>query len=227
MAPSQKLPSQPKTPLKLLMLHGYTQSSSLFRSKTGALHKALTKGLPNHSIHLSYPTGPIHLEPADIPGFTASSDQEPEPAYGWWRRKDIPDPNRNAELEIIYTNLQSGLACIAETIKSEGPFDGVIGFSQGACAAAMVASLLEPHRPSAFSSSMGATEKEPYPPSFFLNPNNTTTAIQPPLKFALIYSGFLAPGPRYSAFYNPPITTPTCHFLGQMDSVVEEGRGRA
>ncbi|KAL8708116.1 MAG: hypothetical protein Q9220_006970 [cf. Caloplaca sp. 1 TL-2023] len=219
---------------------GYTQSSSLFRSKTGALHKALTKGLSSHSIHLSYPTGPIHLDPADIPGYTASSsssssgpaEEEPEPAYGWWRRKDVQDPSRNGETEILYTGLQDGFARIAETIKEEGPFDGVIGFSQGGCAAAMVASLLEGGRADAFptpsppSASEQEGEREPYPASFITN-NENNAPIQPPLKFALIYSGFLAPGTRYSAFYTPAITTPTCHFLGAMDTVVEEGRGRA
>ncbi|KAL9603580.1 MAG: hypothetical protein Q9219_001083 [cf. Caloplaca sp. 3 TL-2023] len=223
MAGPSKLPSTTK-PLKILMLHGYTQSGSLFRSKTRALHKALSKSLPAYEVHLSYPTGPIRLDPADIPGYEAPSstgeDSEPEPAFGWWRRKDLPHPHKVGETEIVYSGIQDGLATIAETIRTEGPFDGVIGFSQGACAAGIVASLLEPARKEAFtSSSSPSDELESFPPSF--------QDIQNPLRFAIIYSGFPAPGPRHAPFYAPPLKTPTLHFLGTLDGVVEEGRSRA
>ncbi|KAL8646845.1 MAG: hypothetical protein Q9210_005899 [Variospora velana] len=219
----------PKEPLKILMLHGYTQSGPLFHSKTRALEKALTKALPTHIIHFSYPTGPIRLDPADIPGYNWTSDnnEEPEPAFGWWRRKDLPSPTANGEMEIVYTGLQDGLDRIAETIKTEGPFDGVIGFSQGACAAAMVASLLEPGRRESFASAADAPDVAPmerFPSSF--HPFHNEGNPQAQLKFAIIYSGFAAPGTRYSKFYEPLLTTPTLHFLGTLDGVVEEARSR-
>ncbi|KAL8913576.1 MAG: hypothetical protein Q9171_001660 [Xanthocarpia ochracea] len=226
MSPPIKTPSGPKTSLNILMLHGYTQSGPLFQSKTRALHKALTKALPTYSIHLSYPTGPIRLNPSDIPGYNGPSTMETEgdtePAYGWWRRKDMPHPSKKEETAILYTGLQDGLTRIAETITEEGPFDGVIGFSQGACAAGMVASLLEPGRQDAFSSRTSQkdeVETEAFPASF-------TSLRQPPLKFALIYSGFVAPGARYMHFYDPPIKTPALHFLGSLDGVVEEARSK-
>ncbi|KAL8791254.1 MAG: hypothetical protein Q9213_000211 [Squamulea squamosa] len=210
----------------LFKLESYTQSGSLFHSKTRALHKALTKALPTYSIHLSYPTGPIHLDPADIPGYngpsTGEAERDLEPAYGWWRRKDVPHPSKNGETEIVYTGIQDGFARIAETIREEGPFDGVIGFSQGACAAGMVASLLEHGRQDTFSSPISqkdGMETEPFPPSF-------TALRHPTLKFAIIYSGFIAPGTRYSGFYNPSLKTPTLRFLGALDGVVEEGRSQ-
>ena len=143
-------------------------------------------------------------------------------AFGWWRRKDIPTYYENGSedpTEIVYTGLQEGLSTIAAAITTEGPFDGVIGFSQGACAAAIVASLLDSHAPARFH-------------AFSLQSDNPVTPFsilpsQQPLKFAVIYSGFLAPGKRYAAFYDPPIRVPTLHFLGQLDGVVEEGRSRA
>ncbi|KAL8719239.1 MAG: hypothetical protein Q9225_003724 [Loekoesia sp. 1 TL-2023] len=225
MAPSPKPTPDTKIPLRILMLHGYTRSGPLFHSKTRALHKALTKSLPTYDFQLSYPTGPIRLDPADIPGYDNPSEngnnEELEPAFGWWRRKDLPHPSKPGETEIIYTGLQDGLARIAESIRDEGPFDGVIGFSQGACAAGMLASLLEPGRREIFirAAHSGSETTEKFPPSFH--------NIQAPLKFAIIYSGFPAPGPRYASFYDPPIKTPTLHFLGTLDGVVEEGRSRA
>ncbi|KAL8869172.1 MAG: hypothetical protein Q9174_004470 [Haloplaca sp. 1 TL-2023] len=208
---------------------GYTQSGSLFHAKTRALEKALKKSLPNHSILFSYPTGPVNLDPSDIPGYTGPSSPDapdPEPAYGWWRRKDLPIPGAtNGETEIIYTDLEDGLGTIAQTIYDEGPFDGVIGFSQGACAAAMVASLLEPGREDRFFA-LRKDRKQVFPDSF-VSTDPEGGAIQEPLKFAIIYSGFRAPGNRYAAFYEPPLKTPTLHYFGAVDSVVEEGRGRA
>jgi predicted esterase len=87
----------------------------------------------------------------------------------------------------------------------------VLGFSQGAAAAAMVASLLEDRRAAAF----GADGGEQCPASF---------VGSLPLRFAVCYSGFCAPRPRYRAFYEPPIATPVLHFIGSLDGVVEEGR---
>lgn len=181
---------------------------------------------------MSYPTGPIRLDPADIPGYdtTPNDAEEPEPAFAWWRRKDLPSPNYPGESEIVYTGLQDGLSQIAQTISDEGPFDGVIGFSQGACAAAMVASLLEPGRRKSFVSAAVSQDIEPmelFPSSFHAFHNDNNEDSQGQLKFAIIYSGFMAPGPRYSRFYDPPLKTPTLHFLGTLDAVVEEARSRA
>ncbi|KAL8998826.1 MAG: hypothetical protein Q9169_002164 [Polycauliona sp. 2 TL-2023] len=228
MHPPTKTPMGPQITFKILMLHGYTQSGPLFRAKTRALHKALTKALPTHSIQLSCPTAPIHLDPSDIPGYSGppgnENGEDTEPAYGWWRRKDMPHPSQKGETAIVYTGLQDGLNRIAETIAEEGPFDGVIGFSQGACAAAMIASLLEPGRRDAFASTTSSQTKdsmetESFPPSF-------TSLHQPPFRFALVYSGFIAPGIRHINFYRPSIKTPTLHFLGALDGVVEEGRSQ-
>ncbi|KAL8916468.1 MAG: hypothetical protein Q9208_008500 [Pyrenodesmia sp. 3 TL-2023] len=226
MAPPTKASSGPKKPLRLLMLHGYTQSGPLFHSKTRALEKAITKALSSYDAHFSYPTGPIKLNPADIPGYnyTSDGDEEPEPAFGWWRRKDRVHPIRKGETEIVYTGIQDGLGRIAQTIRDDGPFDGVIGFSQGACSAGMVASLLEPGRKEAFDeSSSQEAQREAFPSSFIFD----NAKPQSPLRFAIIYSGFPAPGQRYAAFYEPPLKTPTLHFLGTLDGVVEEARSRA
>ncbi|KAK4941651.1 hypothetical protein LTR66_014784, partial [Elasticomyces elasticus] len=52
-----------------------------------------------------------------------------------------------------------------------------------------------------------------------------TDVIHPPLKFAVSYSGFGAStNPLYKAFYEPKISTPMLHFIGSVDTVVEEAR---
>ena len=58
-------------------------------------------------------------------------------------------------------------------------------------------------------------------------PSSFQNIQHPPLKLCVMYSGFVAPGERYRAFYESDISTPSCHFIGSLDSVVEESRCRA
>lgn len=195
------------------MLHGYTQSGPLFNAKTKALEKGLNKAFPG--VALSYPTGPMKLRAKDVPGFdvTQVEDEGDEvEAYGWWRRSNTADPPE-------YVGFDEGLGVIAELLKTQGPFDGVMGFSQGAAMAAMVASLLEGEsRKEAFKAAQSKSKLALPFPSSFANLNH------PPLKFCVLYAGFVAPGARYEAFYEPTLKTPACHFIGSLDTVVEEDR---
>ncbi|KAL4892937.1 dihydrofolate reductase [Aspergillus ambiguus] len=212
-------------PLKLLLLHGYTQSGPLFHAKSRALIKHITKAFPHHEVSAIYPTGPLRLNPADIPGYEppqpsqegGSTEQQPSDdkidAFGWYRRSNTADPP-------LYLGLEDGLAAVADVLRAEGPFDGVIGFSQGAAMAAMVASLLEPGRKEAFAH-FAPADGVPFPAAF-------DGLAHPPFRFALCYCGFRSPGARYRAFYeSPPLRTPVLHVLGTLDAVVDEGRSRA
>lgn len=168
---------------------------------------------------MHYPTGPIGLSPSDIPGYEPSSHTTPEgeiEAFAWWRRKDDTP---------LYQGLEIGLQRLADTIKAEGPFDGVIGFSQGGCATGILESLLESGRKDAFDAAHTQdSQKMKYPASFL---NESGDPIQQPFKFAVVYSGFTAPLEYYGALYEPKITTPTLHFIGSLDTVVEESRSRS
>lgn len=181
------------------------------------LQKAFPAGEPSNplksypgGVHLIYPTAPNKLPPATIPGFEEGDASED--AWGWWRRDDQSER---------YNYLEEGLQRIADTILAEeGGIDGVVGFSQGAAAAALVASLLEEGRKEAFD----ACEREGrmgYPKSFL---GNDGKVINHPLRFAVSYSGFKAPDEYYSGFYEPKIKTPTMHVIGSLDTLVDEAR---
>ncbi|KAF1983855.1 FSH1-domain-containing protein [Aulographum hederae CBS 113979] len=224
-------PDAPTKPLRILMLHGYTQSGPMFRIKTRALEKNLSKHFPA-GLELVYPTAPIHLSKADIPtwdqtsvsanasfnndSLAAEPEEEKPDAWSWWRRKGDAEPYR-------YEGIEIGLGKIAEVLKEQGPFDGVIGFSQGAAAAGMLASLLEEGRREAFEKAQ-ANGGMRYPECFEEDSGYVTDTIHPPLKFAVSYCGFGAPNPLYQAFYDPVIKTPMMHFIGSVDTVVEEKR---
>ncbi|KAK2743442.1 hypothetical protein FQN57_004907 [Myotisia sp. PD_48] len=250
LSPSNMAKSATGPPLKILMLHGFTQSGPLFHAKSRALEKHIQKFFPSRAVTLTYPSAPITLDPSDIPNFSSSSSGSSTPqqptekseSFAWWRRADAIDPPE-------YVGINQGLAATARVLAEEGPFDGVIGFSQGACLAAMLASLLEPGRKDAF--------------EYFSDPSNNQQPVQlvgqqdplqrpgsqgkeggkiatgigfpasfaeldhPPLKFAVCYGGFIAPGVRYRGFYERPrIQTPVLHVLGSLDMVVEETRSR-
>jgi len=212
------------------MVHGYTQSGHLFRAKVRALEKHIEKAFPaapkpGHltsypgGVSFSYPTGPIQLLPSQIPGFDVSAAQGDETdAWAWWRIQGDKEP-------YVYAGMEKGIARVAEMLVAEGPFDGVMGFSQGGAFAGLLASLLESGRLAAFKQA----EKEggmPYPESLLKkDANGNEEPIHPPLKFAVSYSGFgISTQPLYRAFYVPKIETPLLHFLGSVDTVVSEER---
>ncbi|KAJ5111130.1 Serine hydrolase FSH [Penicillium argentinense] len=223
MAPNPVPSTSTRQPLKLLMLHGYTQSGPLFHAKSRALTKHIQKTLPLHEVSAIYPTAPLQLKPSDIPGYEPSDSGVPDEdieAYGWWRRSNSANPP-------LYTGIEEGLATVAKVLHEEGPFDGIIGFSQGAALAAMVVGLLEPGRKDVFAQfakdEVDGAAGMPFPSAF-----EASGFEHPPLKFAICYSGFRAPGPRYRGFYeNPAIQTPVLHVLGSLDAVVEDSRSRA
>jgi len=187
-------PSPTAVAMNLLFLHGYTQSGPLFSAKTKAVQKALTKSFgPNTTLH--FPTGPIKLSPADIPGDAIPDDAGDLEAYGWWRR---------ATPTSAYIGLPETFFFLSAYLDTHGPFDGVVGFSQGAALAAILAAVLEKGRK---------------------RPEEFTTS-HPPLKFAVCYSGFRAPE-VYKEWYEPMIETKLLHIIGSLDTVVDEERSLA
>ncbi|KAF1810172.1 FSH1-domain-containing protein [Eremomyces bilateralis CBS 781.70] len=220
----------PTSPIKILMLHGFTQSGPLFRAKTRALEKNLQKAFPA-GVTLSYPTGPIRLARAEIPSFDNPSATSEAPkdnagqleddldAWGWWKRKANTDP-------FVCEGLELGMGRVAEVLEAEGPFDGVIGFSQGGAMAAMVAALLEEGRGEA----VRKHEKDGgirFPEMLEKRDGDVSRTIHPPFKFAACYSGFKLLHPMYKGYYEPSIKTPVLHFLGSLDTVVDEKRSLA
>ncbi|KAI6080672.1 serine hydrolase FSH [Hypoxylon rubiginosum] len=212
-----------KTELKILMLHGFTQSGSLFSSKTKALSKLLTKTLSPAPFNLHptliFPTAPHRLRSSDIPGWTPTEggdDEEEENSDSWaWYRKD--------EATGAYRGLEAGMEAVATTIREAGGVDGVCGFSQGGAMAALVASALEhPLRapPADGESASAAGERADWT---WVESLRTANGGEP-LKFCVVYSGYYAPLSQLDWLYEPKIATPSIQFIGSLDTVVDETR---
>ncbi|KAK8104864.1 Esterase OVCA2 [Apiospora kogelbergensis] len=178
-------PAPAKRELKILMLHGYTQSGPLFKNKTGALNKLLNKTLSpppyNYTVSLVYPTGPHNLRPADIPGYQppedgdAVDDGAPSDNWGWFRHDAATG---------TYRGFAEGMHRVAEAIRDAGGVDGVLGFSQGGAQAALVAAALE-------------SDRRPLPAALAGDEGSWARALRAanggrPLRFCVVYSGFVA-----------------------------------
>lgn len=106
---------------------------------------------------------------------------------------------------------------LADILARDGPFDGVIAFSQGTILAAILASLLEGR------ARVNAFERAPQiSPDIMPYPSAFINLTHPPFKFGILYAGRVGTT-RYSdwLYEDPQIDTPFCHFVGKWDPMVD------
>lgn len=166
-------------PLRLLALHGYRQSGRRFHQRTGALRKALR--------------GRAELVTFDAPHLVPGGGEEDDgdggdPPRGWWFSR--PGAFEAAEAAEEPAGLAEALRAVEEAMVKLGPFDGLLGFSQGAALAAMVCAL-----------------RARGDPRF-------------PVAFAVLVAGFVSRSPAHGHFYRDPIALPTLHVVGEADAVI-------
>ncbi|KAJ2334666.1 hypothetical protein GGI00_001745 [Coemansia sp. RSA 2681] len=88
---------------------------------------------------------------------------------------------------------------IGKVLNEQGPFDGILGFSQGGSLAVIIAALLEGREG----------------PSFGIEVSH------PPIKFVVLAGAFKAEAPQYQYIYDKPLAnTPSLHMMGTYDTVV-------
>lgn len=202
---------------KILFLHGYTQSSSLFYAKTSALRKKLIK-LNYLPVYLN---APIVLTPAQLPNgedlaqFNSTALDGDDSNRAWWTKKDATNDNIELEdsFEAIKNYVQKGEIIPDSDMKEEAahcedykdlPIVGLIGFSQGAALGSLIA-----YR---FHEIFDTSDK---------------------LKFAILYSGFKlntkkgSGNEHYDKYYKKDTDheIKLLHVIGELDTVVEEDRG--
>ena len=195
------------------MLHGYSQNSATFRQKLRRLDERLHATFPN--TELIWPEGPIRLDPTDVPGYDFACNYERYAVEGpelraWFDLRNVQDLPRG---------LWQSLDMLAEVLRRDGTFDGVIAFSQGTVLAALLASLLQGKpRQDAYRRAQQKSANAavmPYPEAFL-------KVRHPPFKFGILYAGRVGSGTYSDWLYaDPPIVTPFCHFVGQWDPMVD------
>ncbi|XP_075760580.1 esterase OVCA2 [Pelodiscus sinensis] len=177
--------SEGKRPLRLLGLHGYRQNQRVFHERTGALRKAL-RGRAE-LVSVSAP----HAVPAP-----PEQGGAPEPR-GWWFSRPREAAFDALEAAAECAGLEAALESVSRALAEQGPFDGLLGFSQGAALAAMVCAL-----------------QQRGDPRF------------PPVRFAILVAGFASRAVPHRAYYREPIALPSLHVLGETDRVIPAALGR-
>uniref|UniRef100_A0A8C6SVI0 Esterase OVCA2 n=1 Tax=Neogobius melanostomus TaxID=47308 RepID=A0A8C6SVI0_9GOBI len=112
-------------PLRVLSIHGYRQNGGSFREKTGALRKLLKKSV--ELVQLRRSVGLImHPDPKPVLGPVVDAD-----ARGWWF-SDIVARSFSAQQQCeVSLGLDQSVTAVRDIIRTQGPFDGILGFSQG------------------------------------------------------------------------------------------------
>jgi len=168
--------------LKLLCLHGYTQNATVFSKQTAVIRKALKS-----SVEFVYLSAPRYADDA-FPETDESSRK-----LAWWEAKTSKEPHRGME----YHGFEETLSYIVDFLEKEGPFDGALGFSQGAILAATLSASLRD------------------------NCLHRLSTSHPSLKIAIMISGFKMRDLAYEKYFDPgPIETHSLHVLGTGDKLV-------
>ncbi|CAO1628334.1 unnamed protein product [Parajaminaea phylloscopi] len=192
------MPATAARPLRILAFHGYTSNAFILHKRLGSVRRACRNVAEIHSIN-----GPLLVQPIsrslDAPeGEDEVTEDTPieEQPRAWWRSTD----------EGSYRDIDQTWSLLSEEIAKYGQIDGVIGFSQGACLAAIVAAAFE------------APD---------LLPKLKVPAGHPPLKFAVAISGFRSRDPDHQPLFKDAekgIKTPVLSILGRADQIVDEER---
>ncbi|KAF8331375.1 serine hydrolase FSH [Cantharellus anzutake] len=179
--------------VRLLLLPGISQNSSIFRKKLEPVLQCF-----GTDVHYEILDPPHKYTPEAAkqlgPWFDSSANfdaPELHPRYWWRPTEDKPPLYRDAEASVIY--LRDFLA------RRDQPFDGVLGFSQGGALGALLISMLEQPELS---------------PEFLVDGKPP----HPPLRFGIVIAGFTMRDPKYlKAFVPPPLKTPLLFVVGKRD----------
>ncbi|CEP14960.1 hypothetical protein [Parasitella parasitica] len=163
--------------LRILCLHGYTQNGTMFRKKTAAVRKSV-----DSLADFVYITGPHHISP---------------PTYSTISEREAAAKEESSE------GFKESIEFVKDVLIKEGPFDGIMGFSQGACFAALLTELLEDRTcfPNLISPTFG----------------------HPPFKFSIIVAGFkptMQEATNIMLNKDKKVKTPSMHFIGDLDTLV-------
>ncbi|KAG7539300.1 Serine hydrolase FSH [Arabidopsis suecica] len=180
MAPENHL--KPKNP-RILCLHGFRTSGRILQAGIGKWPDTILRDLDLDFLDAPFPA-------------TGKSDVErffDPPYYEWYQAsKGFKE----------YRNFEECLAYIEDYMLKNGPFDGLLGFSQGAFLTAAIPGMQE---------------------------QGTALTKVPKVKFLVIISGAKFPGLMFGEpkaavnAFSSPVRCPSLHFIGERDFLKTEG----
>eukprot|EP00871_Galdieria_phlegrea_P000343 jgi/Galph1/1309/GphlegSOOS_G5976.1 len=182
--------------MRILCLHGFRQNGNSFRKRTGAIRKVL-EGKAN--CIFEYVNGPHVVEPAGEILIEETGEKKwIGPQLSWWTAAG--DGRQYVGWIETLEYLKTVFRTQNEENSSKGPFDGVLGFSQGAALCGLLCSLKEhpEYRVEEFSC----------------------------IQFALMFSGFVSRAEQHQSLFKYRLHTPALICYGKADDLVDSSRSR-
>ena len=192
--------------LRVLCLHSFRTSANILRDQLDIAQWGSSLGDLCEFTFMDAP----HLATGEIPADVASFF---EPPYReWWNANEVDG-------RIEYVGLDESLAAIDDFAAQHGPFDGVLGFSQGATLTGLLAAtgIAEGKGPFACGIGVGEEAAPTTPPPFALMISGmlARTASAREL-YAAAAAGVEAAAERGGA----EAATPSLHIVGDSDKVL-------
>ncbi|CAH0723985.1 unnamed protein product, partial [Brenthis ino] len=165
-----------KLKLKILAFHGYRQNGALFRGKIGSFRKTVSK-----YAQLFFVSAPHKI-------FSEEGGGDEDTRAWWFNAEDNSFSGKCLGGPAI--GFEDTLRLIEQVVQEHGPFDGFMGFSQGACLVGLLAAM----------------QQKGY--------------LQYRFKFAIFASGFRSGSLVHKGFYDEDINLPSLHVYGESDSII-------
>ncbi|XP_053979215.1 esterase AGAP003155 [Hylaeus volcanicus] len=165
--------------LRILAIHGYAQSDVIFKAKLGSLRKGF-----KNQVEFVFLRGPHQ-----VPMKSNFGTDKTEEGYAWWFNTED-----HIFKAVVPSNLSVGfddsLTLIEKTFQESGPFDGILGFSQGATFVTILCFMQQ------------------------------KKLLQIKFDFAIIISGFKSLCANHAIYYDEKIKIPTLHIYGESDQII-------
>ena len=132
--------------LQILCLHGYRQSAQVFKDKTGSLRKLLKKHAElvyinaPHLIPISSNSAPT-AQSVEAGTTETTPDGKVEEQRGWYFSTEQLTFNSHDATDFSW-GLEESIEVVRKAFEELGPFDGILGFSQGAALGSILCHLL-------------------------------------------------------------------------------------
>jgi len=196
---------------RILCLHGFTSNGSVHAYQA----RKIIKLFPNSSTtspkyEFLFPDGPHIVPNGDIKDRTWHEYVAKNSTSGhraWWFARDsnFTNPNSFVNPETGgYYGIEDSLKYLGELIEKSGPVHAIWGFSQGACFAGMLMSMLSD------------SSKDPLGLRKFLS----TGEKQGCPMAGVFFGGFKARFEQYQPIYETGVQVPTLHVVGENDMLV-------
>ncbi|XP_072765769.1 esterase OVCA2 [Anoplolepis gracilipes] len=166
-----------KSKLRILALHGYMQSDVIFSGKLGSLRKGFKK-----EIDFTFIKAP-HKVPSN------NEENIDENGYGWWFNTEDHVFKATVPSELC-VGFDDSTALIEKIFAEQGPFDGILGFSQGAAFVSILCAMMK------------------------------RKILQIEFNFAIMISGFKSLCAPHAKYYDEKIDVPSLHIYGENDQVI-------